>query len=67
MKFFKMLKERAQDLVAKIVSIKFLIFVIASGFLWAGKLPWYGWLIAAAAVMGIRYFEKIANLGEKVL
>ncbi len=57
------MKKRLVDFICKLMSVKLIIFGIASWFLYVGKLPWWAWLLCASALMGIRYFEKVAGLG----
>jgi len=60
----KMLKERFTGLLAKLFSLKTIVFVIATVLYVCAELPWYAWLIAAAMFLGLRYMEKLGGLGN---
>ena len=62
--FFKMLGERITAFIAKLFGLKTVVFIVATLlFIHIDKFPWYGWLIAAAMFLGLRYMEKLKHLG----
>lgn len=52
------LKERARSFIAKLLSIKFLVFVVGTALLMLEKITPVEWLVLASAIMGIRTLEK---------
>ena len=62
--FFVMLGDRFSALVAKLFALKTLFFALACWYFYIGKLEWYGWLVAGAMFLGLRYMEKLGSLGN---
>ena len=60
-KFPAMVWGRIKTLVAKLISVKVLIFGIATGLALAGKIDGWIWLLAGVLVISSRLFEKIAG------
>jgi len=60
-KFGAMLWRRFRDLIAKIVSIKMVIFVVACVLLRFRLIDGWTWLITGTIVIGSRTFEKLMD------
>jgi hypothetical protein len=52
------LRERAKGFVAKLLSVKFVVFVVGTALLVFGKLSSEVWLGLVALVVGVRAIEK---------
>ena len=63
--FFEMMGQRIQALVAKCISVKALVFAMACALVWFEKVPWYAWLLAGFAWIGLRYLEKVKGVFGK--
>lgn len=50
--------KRLNDLVIKLVSFKGLVFILATVFLWIGKIDQTTWWLAAITVTATRAVEK---------
>jgi hypothetical protein len=59
------LKDRCIEFAAKLMSIKLVVFGVATWLLWEGKIPSWFWLLCAFALMGIRYLEKLLAAGPQ--
>jgi hypothetical protein len=58
-KLFKTFYDRLTTLIAKMLSVKMLVFAIASWLVYKGAIPPYMWLIATALAVGAREMEKV--------
>lgn len=63
--FLKMVWERFNQLIAKIISIKFLVWGVGTVALFLGFLDPWVWLTLSASVISIRSFEKALDAGNK--
>ena len=57
---------RIRDLIHKMISVKGLVFVVATGLQVLGKLDSWIWFLIALSVISIRMFEKkiLGNVQE---
>jgi len=61
--FFVNILSRVQELLAKMISINFVIFAVGTAMFYLDKLPWYGWMALGVSVMGYRYMKWWSALG----
>ncbi len=61
------LKERWLQFVAKLMSVKVIVFGVATWLAYVDKIPAWYWLLCAFALMGIRYLEKLTVAGPALL
>lgn len=54
--------KRIKDLIAKLVSVKGVVFFTACGLLAAGKIDQMMWLGVAALLIGGRAYEKVKGI-----
>jgi len=58
------MKARLKEFIIKLLSLKTVVFIIATVIFWTtDKLPWWGWLTACGMFLGLRYMEKLQGLG----
>jgi len=57
--FFIMVGVRINDLVAKLISVKGLVFAMASWLAFSGHIDGWIWLLSSIAFISIRLLEKI--------
>ena len=60
--FLDCVKRVADMLQYKLLGMKGMVFVIGTVGLFLGVIPWYGWIITASIVVGLREYKKIKEL-----